>query len=27
MPLDLWEIAAQALDVGGVPRTIEPLEH
>src|SRR5713226_1248678 len=27
VPLHLWEIAAQALDVGGIPCTIEPLEH
>ena len=27
MPLHLWELAAQARDVGGIPRTIEPLEH
>src|SRR5262249_33463303 len=27
MPFHLWEIAAQALDVGGIPCPIEPLEH
>src|SRR5215471_3451909 len=27
MPPHLWEIAVQALDVGGIPCTIEPLEH
>ena len=27
MPLHLWEITAQALDVHGIPCTIEPLEH
>src|SRR5258708_22455576 len=27
MPRHLWEIAAQALHVGGIPCMIEPLEH
>ena len=27
MPRHLWEIAAQVLDVGGIPCAIEPAEH
>ena len=27
MPRNLWEVAAQAIDIGGITGVIEPLEH